>query len=80
MGLIFECIYLGIVFINEHVRVFIFCFDYVVSYLNIEKENEISKKKKKKNETEKVFVKCWWIDGCKIWPYKRKTILNNWRN
>ena len=38
MGFIFECIYLGIVFINKHVLVFIFCFDYIVSHVHMEKK------------------------------------------
>ena len=36
MGFIFECTYLGIVFTNEHV----FCFDHIVSYVHIEKEEK----------------------------------------
>ena len=46
MRFITECIYLGIVFINDHVWVFIFCFDYIVSPVHIEKE-----KKRKKIKT-----------------------------
>ena len=46
MGFMFECIYLGIMFINEHVWVFMFCFDCIVSHVHIEKEKRKFQKKK----------------------------------
>ena len=39
---IFECIYLGIMFINEHG--WVFCFDYILSQVHIEKEKKVKKK------------------------------------
>ena len=47
MGFILECIYLGIVFINEHARLFISYFDYIVSHVHIEKEKKNQEKKKR---------------------------------
>ena len=43
MGFIFECIYLGIVFKNEHV----FCFDHTIIYIQ-KKKNTSSKETKNK--------------------------------
>ena len=43
MEFIFECIYLGIVFKSGHIRVFILCFDYIVSHEHIE-QGKSSKK------------------------------------
>ena len=59
MGFIFECIYLGIVFMNEHVWVFIFCFDYIVSHVHKEKEKKYQKKKK---EVEQGHFICKWLN------------------
>ena len=46
MGFIFVCIYLGLVFTNEHVWAFIFCvvFNYIVSLVHIEKEKKEKKR------------------------------------
>ena len=52
-GFILECIYLGIVFTNKHVWVFIFCFHYIASYVHIEKQKtnkQTNKKTEKKME------------------------------
>ena len=38
---IFECIYLGIEFRNEH----LFCSDHMIMYIYIEKKKEVQKKK-----------------------------------
>ena len=46
MAFIFECIYLGIVFTNEHVWGFIFCFDYILSHVNTEREKKVKKKRR----------------------------------
>ena len=44
MDFMFECIYLGIGFTNQHVWEFIYCFDCIVSHVHIEKEKKSSKK------------------------------------
>ena len=53
---IFVCIYLGIVFANEHVWAFMLCFvfDYIVSHVHTEKEK---KKFKKKKDFSMIFLK-----------------------
>ena len=40
MGFTFECIYLGIVFTNEHV----FCFDHTIVYIKKKKKKKFGKK------------------------------------
>ena len=43
MGFIFECIYLGIVFTNEHV----FCFNHTITYIKKKKKTSSKEKRKK---------------------------------
>ena len=52
----------AILFINEHVCVFIFCFDYIISHVHIEKKNFLKKKKEKETvvhrcSSKQVFLK-----------------------
>ena len=52
IGYIFECIYLGIVFRNEHV----FCFDHTIMYIQkkkkkVRKKNYLTKRKLQKHKS-----------------------------